>query len=47
VDAGERRLQSWLAGQPCRIHRLDPLGLRNINRPEDLPPWPANPNGSA
>ncbi|MFZ9850559.1 MAG: molybdenum cofactor guanylyltransferase, partial [Vulcanococcus sp.] len=47
VDAGERRLQSWLAGQPCRIHRLDPLALRNINRPEDLPPWPTNPNGSA
>lgn len=47
VDAGERRLQSWLADQPCRIHRLDPLALRNVNRPEELPPGPANANGSA
>jgi len=37
VSAGERRLQSWLAGQPCRIHRLDPQALRNVNRPEELP----------
>ena len=36
INGGERRLQSWLAGQACRAVRLDPLALRNLNRPEDL-----------
>jgi len=37
---GSRRclLQSWLVGQLCRRHRLDPLALRNINHPEGLTP---------
>lgn len=38
VAGGERRLQSWLVGQLCRRHRLDPLALRNINHPEGLTP---------
>lgn len=37
LAAGERRLQSWLADQPCRIHQLDPRALNNVNRPEELP----------
>ncbi|MEB3331536.1 MAG: molybdenum cofactor guanylyltransferase [Synechococcaceae cyanobacterium] len=36
VEAGERRLQTWLTGQACREVRLDPGALRNINRPEEL-----------
>lgn len=34
VERGERRLQSWLASQPCRAVPLDPRAIRNVNRPE-------------
>ncbi|MEB3165565.1 MAG: molybdenum cofactor guanylyltransferase [Cyanobacteriota bacterium] len=43
IAGGERRLQGWLAGQPCREVRLDAERIRNHNRPEDL----ARPNGGA
>lgn len=42
VKAGERRLQQWLAGQPCRAVALDPTAVININRAEELhnlQPW--------
>lgn len=35
---GERRLQSWLAGETWRAVPLAPGPLRNVNRPEDLGP---------
>ena len=35
---GERRLQTWLAGQPCRAVRFDPRTLRNVNWPEEWLP---------
>jgi len=38
VAAGERRLQGWLETQSCRGVPLDPLALRNVNRPEELDP---------
>ena len=34
VERGERRLQSWLATLPCQAVPLDPLAIRNVNRPE-------------
>jgi molybdopterin-guanine dinucleotide biosynthesis protein A len=34
VERGERRLQSWLAAQPCKAVPLDPGAIRNVNRPE-------------
>lgn len=34
VEHGERRLQSWLASQPCQAIPLDPHAIRNVNRPE-------------
>jgi molybdenum cofactor guanylyltransferase len=34
VERGERRLQNWLASQPCRAVPLDPRAIRNVNRPE-------------
>jgi molybdopterin-guanine dinucleotide biosynthesis protein A len=42
IEAGERRLQGWLASQCCREVRLDRLSLRNVNQPEQLgddPGW--------
>lgn len=36
IASGERRLQRWLADQPYREMRLDPLELSNLNLPEDL-----------
>ena len=36
VAKGERRLQGWLATQPCRSVQLDRARLRNVNRPTDL-----------
>jgi len=36
IGRGERRLQSWLATQPCRTVPLPAAGLRNINRPSEL-----------
>lgn len=36
VDRGERRLQRWLADQPCRPVPLDPQAIRNVNRPEAI-----------
>lgn len=36
IASGERRLQGWLAGQPCRTVQLDATALRNVNRPEEL-----------
>ena len=36
INGGERRLQSWLAGQACRPVALDPMAIRNVNRPEEL-----------
>jgi molybdopterin-guanine dinucleotide biosynthesis protein A len=39
VAAGERRLQGWLEAQTCRSVPLDPVALRNVNRPEELDPW--------
>jgi molybdopterin-guanine dinucleotide biosynthesis protein A len=33
VERGERRLQSWLASQPYEAVPLDPLAIRNVNRP--------------
>lgn len=41
VHRGERRLQSWLAGQPFVAVELDRRALRNVNRPGDLPAAPA------
>jgi molybdopterin-guanine dinucleotide biosynthesis protein A len=41
VEAGERRLQGWLATQAMQPVRLDPLAIRNVNRPE---PEPSNRN---
>jgi molybdopterin-guanine dinucleotide biosynthesis protein A len=32
---GERRLQTWLKGQPCREVRLEARALRNVNRPQE------------
>jgi molybdopterin-guanine dinucleotide biosynthesis protein A len=32
VARGERRLQGWLAAQPCRPVQLDPRSIRNVNR---------------
>ena len=32
---GERRLQTWLQGQPCRDVRLEARALRNVNRPQE------------
>jgi molybdopterin-guanine dinucleotide biosynthesis protein A len=34
VERGERRLQSWLASQPYQAVPLDPLAIRNVNRPQ-------------
>ena len=36
INGGERRLQRWLAGQACRPVALDPMAIRNVNRPEEL-----------
>lgn len=36
LNRGERRLQGWLATQPCRAVPLDPQALRNVNRPPEL-----------
>jgi len=33
VEGGERRLQGWLATQAMQPVRLDPLAIRNVNRP--------------
>ena len=38
VAAGERRLQRWIASQPCQPVLLDPQAIRNANRPEDVQP---------
>ncbi len=38
VAAGERRLQGWIASQPCQPVLLDPQAIRNANRPEDVQP---------
>ena len=38
LDQGERRLQSWLATQPCRPVLLPAAALRNVNRAADLNP---------
>ncbi|MFN7900136.1 MAG: NTP transferase domain-containing protein [Synechococcaceae cyanobacterium] len=35
IAKGERRLQSWLKGQPCRDVRLEAGALRNVNRPQE------------
>lgn len=43
IDSGERRLQGWLAGQPCRDVLLTPALLRNANHPEDLEGAPGDP----
>jgi molybdopterin-guanine dinucleotide biosynthesis protein A len=32
---GERRLQTWLKGQPCREVRLEARALRNVNLPRE------------
>ena len=34
IAKGERRLQTWLADQPCRALQLDTQALRNVNRPQ-------------
>ncbi|MFO7629148.1 MAG: molybdenum cofactor guanylyltransferase [Prochlorococcaceae cyanobacterium] len=34
VGRGERRLQSWLVELPYEAVPLDPLAIRNVNRPE-------------
>jgi len=36
VAGGERRLQSWLAAQDCRLVELDGWALRNLNRPPPM-----------
>ncbi|MCP9890101.1 molybdenum cofactor guanylyltransferase [Cyanobium sp. Aljojuca 7D2] len=43
VERGERRLQSWLASQPYQAVPLDPLAIRNMNRPQADQPidWPS------
>lgn len=38
LEAGERGLQRWLAGEAWRAVALPPGPLRNANRPEDLGP---------
>jgi molybdopterin-guanine dinucleotide biosynthesis protein A len=35
IAKGERRLQTWLKGQPCREVRLEAQALRNVNRPRE------------
>jgi molybdopterin-guanine dinucleotide biosynthesis protein A len=35
IARGERRLQTWLKGQPCREVRLEARALRNVNRPQE------------
>lgn len=36
ISSGERRLQSWLADEDCRVVDLDAGALRNVNRPTPL-----------
>jgi len=36
IEQGERRLQGWLAQQPCRSVRLEATALRNVNRASEL-----------
>ena len=36
IASGERRLQSWLGAEGCRVVELEAGALRNINRPEQL-----------
>ena len=36
IASGQRRLQGWLAGQPCRRVGLDAAALHNVNRTEEL-----------
>ena len=36
ISQGERRLQNWLAHQPCHHVTLAASRIRNVNRPEDL-----------
>jgi molybdopterin-guanine dinucleotide biosynthesis protein A len=43
VKRGERRLQSWLASQPCQAVPLDPGAIRNVNRPEADQPARSRP----
>ena len=38
IANGERRLQTWLAAQPCRRVRLNARALRNVNRPREWLP---------
>ena len=38
IANGERRLQTWLAAQPCRRVRLNARALRNVNRPQEWLP---------
>ena len=36
IAQGQRRLQGWLAQQPCRSVALDPASIRNVNRASEL-----------
>ena len=36
ITAGERRLQTWLAGQSHGLVPLPAAAIRNVNRPEEL-----------
>lgn len=45
LDAGERRLQSWLGAHPFHPVPLDPRALRNVNRPADIRPDFNGPDG--
>ena len=36
ISSGERRLQSWLGAEDCRVVELEAGALQNINRPEQL-----------
>jgi len=38
VTSDERRLQGWLATQPIQAVLLDPLAIRNLNRPAETQP---------
>lgn len=44
IGGGERRLQTWIASQPCKPVLLNPQAIRNVNRPEEVQ-WATSSTG--